>query len=404
MRARQLIIETLLKEATEDEKLAADLLDGVFDEIASDIKANKDALVPQQQNEAVGLAILGGVVAGPAIMKIIGNGVKLGQNALRKRKGEEPVDSNAIIEMAEKLHNMLIGAIEKALFFIKDKDKKRRLAVIIFHAVVAGLLVASGKGFFKALAKHQDVSAFIEAMLTAIKTGELGVFASETFSALAAALGTATELSDAVELADMEGIIEMSSMAGGSVQGYSLPLGAKPKKDLEENQMNKLKLSKGRLREIIAEEVARHKKVTEGMDPDIGDTEEMAAGFVGQAAGAAATIDGPESDDPFYVANENLDEDERDEEEWDEHDVGAAEDDWSQIHKLEKDARYDARRRRGLREKVRGALEELLSADPIAEGAEERVAKFNKGPSTEDRREKLKKIAAANKAKKEKDK
>ena len=364
MRPRQLIIESLLKEASEEEKLAADLLDGVFDEIASDIKANKDALIPQQQNEAVGLAILGGVVAAPAMMKIIGKGVQLGQNALRKRKGEEPIDSNAIIEMAEKLHHMFIGGIEKALFFIKDKDKKHRLAVIIFHAVVAGLLVASGKGFFKALAKHQDLAAFLEAMLSAIKTGELGAFASETFAALAAALGTASDLTDAVELGEFEGMVETCTMAAGDVGGAAGGLGKKAKvydiwnqKSLEETNMKKLKLTKGRLRQIIFEEVQRAKRLDEGG---------MSSGDPSGAEKAEGEEEASETDAAQYM----IDEDHRDEEEWEKHDVGAAEDDWSQIHKLEKDARYDARRRRELREKVHGALEEMLSAEPVAEAKE----------------------------------
>jgi hypothetical protein len=418
MRARQLIIETLLKEATEEEKLAADLLDGVFDEIESDIKANKDALIPQQQNEALGLALLGGVVAAPAIMKIIGKGVKLGQNAIRKRKGEEPLDSNAIIKMADKLHKMLVGGVEKALFFVKDKKKRHRLAVIIFHAIIAGLLVASGKGLFKALAKHQTIAAFLEGMLTAIKTGELGAFALESFSELATALGTGAELADAADLADMASaaaeatsdITETCTMASGAVAGASGGLGQKTdiydvwhQKTLEENQMNKLKITKGRLRKIIAEEVSRHKKMTEGMDPEIGDTKEMAAGFVGQAATA-------DPEDAFLVANENLDEDDaltrnidrwseegrdiphdrtaakmRDAatEDWEAHFKGGAEDDWSQIHKLEKDAHWDREEREKedhwhsdehetlgdrkyaerLREKVRGALEEILAAE-----------------------------------------
>jgi len=395
MRARQLIIETLLKEATEEEKLAADLLDGVFDEIESDIKANKDALIPQQQNEALGLALLGGVVAAPAIMKIIGKGVKLGQNAIRKRKGEEPLDSNAIIKMADKLHKMLVGGVEKALFFVKDKKKRHRLAVIIFHAIIAGLLVASGKGLFKALAKHQTIAAFLEGMLTAIKTGELGAFALESFSELATALGTGAELADAADLADMASasaeatsdITETCTMASGAVAGASGGLGQKTdiydvwhQKTLEENQMNKLKITKGRLRKIIAEEVSRHKKMTEGMDPKIGDTEEMAAGFSAQAKGAAATVGGPEQEDPFYEAQ--LEEDES-REDWEAHFKGGAEDDWSQIHKLEKDAHWDREEREKedhwhsdehetlgdrkyaerLREKVRGALEEILAAE-----------------------------------------
>tara|TARA_R110001599_G_scaffold145046_1_gene327214 strand:+ start:566 stop:1753 length:1188 start_codon:yes stop_codon:yes gene_type:complete len=395
MRARQLIIETLLKEASDEAKFIATALDDVFDDLESDIKAQKDELSPQQ-NEAVGFAIAGAVVSLPALLKLIGKAIAKIQS---KIKGEE-VDTNTIIEVAEKLHGMLIGGVEKVLihvFRMKDKKAAHRLAVIIFHAIVAGLLIASGAAGFKALQKSNWTAGFLEGLLTAIKSGEMSAFLGAELGQVAKALGMGAELADAADLADVlevgefEGLDELSSMAGGSVQGYSLPLGAKPKKDLEENQMNKLKLSKGRLREIIAEEVARHKKVTEGMYDGTDDAE-----VEGAEAKELAAQEPARAEDPFYEG--------RDEEEWDEHDVGAAEDDWSQIHKLEKDARYDARRRRGLREKVRGALEELLSADPIAEGAEERVAKFNKGPSTEDRREKLKKIAAANKAKKEKDK
>ena len=499
MRVRQLIIETLLKEVTEEEKLAADLLDGVFDEIESDIKANKDALIPQQQNEALGLALLGGVVAAPAIMKIIGKGVKLGQNAIRKRKGEEPLDSNAIIKMADKLHKMLVGGVEKALFFVKDKKKRHRLAVIIFHAIIAGLLVASGKGLFKALAKHQTIAAFLEGMLTAIKTGELGAFALESFSELATALGTGAELADAADLADMASaageatsdITETCTMTSGAVQGAAGSFGKEAdiydvwkQKRLEENNMNKFKITKGRLRQIIFEEVQRAKRLDEAWSKDAERDEAAqtasetdAAQYMTQAEGvvdepaeaatnanakedairelaSAATagkVDGADvdpqqasaivqvldalSDDAknrflkldvsqmaemaMRLMKEDVAGEDRPESE--EHFSGAAADDTAHIDALERDRREDEESEDGwhsdeyetladrkyadrLREQVQQSLEEILSEDPVDEGAEERVAKFNKGPSTEERREKLKKIAAANKAKKEKDK
>jgi hypothetical protein len=188
-------------------------------------------------------------------MGIVGKGVKIVQNILAKGKGDEPIETNTIIEMGKKLHHIYLDTVEKALFFVKDEKKRKRLASIIFHAVIAGLLVASGKGFFKALAKHQSLAAFIEAMLSAIKAGELGAFAVESFGALATALGTSAELADAAELLDAAD--KLSEMSGGSVQGYSLPLGAKP----EDYKMeNKLRITKGRLRQILAEEVARHQK------------------------------------------------------------------------------------------------------------------------------------------------
>ena len=257
MRARQIIIETLLKEAADEEKLVAQALNTAFSQVAKDIKANKAKLAPETQNEAVGVALVGGLLAAPAIMGIVGKGVKIVQNILAKGKGDEPIETNTIIEMGKKLHHIYLDTVEKALFFVKDEKKRKRLASIIFHAVIAGLLVASGKGFFKALAKHQSLAAFIEAMLSAIKAGELGAFAVESFGALATALGTSAELADAAELLDAADKLSEISTAGGSVQGYSLPLGAKP----EDYKMeNKLKITKGRLRQILAEEVARHQK------------------------------------------------------------------------------------------------------------------------------------------------
>jgi hypothetical protein len=260
MRARKLIIETLLKEATEEEKLVAAALDDAFDELEADLKANKDKLAPEMQNEAVGFAIAGSIVSLPALLKLIGKAVAKVQSKL---KGEN-VDTNTIIKVADKLHHLLIGGVEKVLqvvFRIKDKKTAHRLAVIIFHAIVAGLLIASGSAFFKALQKHNTIMSVLEGLLSAIKSGELGVFLIETFGEIAQALGLGAELADAADLADaiegIEELSEISTMAGGSVQGYSLPLGAKP----EDYKMeNKLRITKGRLRQILAEEVARHQK------------------------------------------------------------------------------------------------------------------------------------------------
>ena len=151
MRARKLIVETLLKEAVEEDQIAAAALEDVFDQLEKDIKANKDKLIPQQQNEAVGVALMGGALAAPVMIKLVGKAVRSLQNLLAKRKDEEPVDTNAIIDMGKKLHDLYIKGLEKSLFFIKDDKKRKRLAVIIFHAVIAGMLVVSGKGFSKAL-------------------------------------------------------------------------------------------------------------------------------------------------------------------------------------------------------------------------------------------------------------
>jgi hypothetical protein len=265
MRARQLIFESLLKEATEEEKLVAQALDSAFDQLEASIKANKEELAPELQNEAVGFAIAGSVVSMPALLKLVGKAVAKVQSKL---KGEK-VETNTIIKIADKLHHLLIGGVEKALqvvFRIKDKKQAHRLAVILFHAIVAGLLIASGKALFKALQKHNTIMSLLEGLLSAIKSGELGVFLTETFGEIATALGLGAELSDAANLADaidvsdLKGMVEVSVMATGAVEGGAGKPEENLEENLEENKMNKLKITKGRLRQILAEEVARHKK------------------------------------------------------------------------------------------------------------------------------------------------
>ena len=324
------------------------------------------------------------------------------------------------------------------------------------------------------------------------------------------------------EAEEEEEIVETSTMAGGNAEGFAGGLGKETdiydvwnQKSLEENNMSKFKITKGRLRRIIFEEVQRAKRLDEAWNPNAERDEAAqtasetdAAQYMTQAEGVVDEADeggegvhdifnlpedepAPESsgnskedalrdivrtktagkvegaDIDLYSASavlkvlDSLSDDAKnrflkldvsqmaemamrlmkedvageDRPESEEHYRGAAEDDWSQIRKLEKDAEYDRRRREKLREDekadkdydgdgevesseeewkgsrdkaikkaVTETLEGILSEEPVEEGAEERVAKFNKGPSTEERREKLKKIAAANKAKKEKDK
>jgi hypothetical protein len=457
MNARDLIIETLLKEASEEEKTAANALQSAVKDLASSLQKNKDAVSPKVQNEALAFAIAGSIVSAPALLKIFGKVAAKVEGWVKGKK----VETNAIIKMADKLHHILIGGIEKALFFVKDKKARHRLAVIIFHAIVAGLLVASGKALAGALAKHKTGMSIFEGVLSAIKSGELGTYLTTTFGEVAEAIGLGAELLDAADLADAielsdADLMETSTMGAGAVEGTACGLGKKAEiyntwnqKSLEETNMNKLKITKGRLRKIIAEEVARHN------GPRLN---EMGA----KEEEAEASEEASETDAAQYMTQAEgvIGEDHRDEEDWEAHFKGGAEDDWSQIHKLEKDARYDARQGRelrgdrkdartrmsvsaaedeypdseeearryreegsegdwysdehetladrkyadSLREQVKETLEEMLSDEPVEEGLEDRLAKFNKGPSTEERREKLKKITAANKAKKEKDK
>ena len=275
------------------------------------------------------------------------------------------------------------------------------------------------------------------------------------------------------ETEEEEEIVETSTMAGGSVEGSAGGLGKEAdiydvwnQKSLEETNMNKFKITKGRLRRIIFEEVQRAKRLDEAWSPDAekAEAEEIAAQTTTAAPYVATMGEADENDgnanskedairelaasatagkvegadvDPRSAAAivkvlDSLDDDnktrflkldvsqmaemamrlmkegsisvdERRRAELGE--ATQADKDYDGDGEVESsEEEWKGSRDKAIKKAVTETLEGILSEEPVEEGAEERVAKFNKGPSTEERREKLKKIAAANKAKKEKDK
>jgi len=270
---RKKIIEQLMVKGTEEEQLVASIMDDTFDELEATLKANRDKLAPQQ-NEAVGFAIAGSFISFPALLKLVGKLVL----KLQKVLGNKDIEENTIIKVADSIHHIYIAALEKVLMYVfrvKDKKVAHRLAVILFHVIVAGMLFASGSATLASLKKSDWGITFFEGMLSSIKTGELGAFIVTELGQVAQALGMTAELADAADLEDAiealtdteetEELAEISTMAGGSVQGYSLPLGKKPEDIKENKDMSKMIITKGRLRQILAEEVARHKRLQEEM-------------------------------------------------------------------------------------------------------------------------------------------
>lgn len=258
---------------TEEEQLVASIMDDTFDELEATLKANRDKLAPQQ-NEAVGFAIAGSFISFPALLKLVGKLVL----KLQKVLGNKDIEENTIIKVADSIHHIYIAALEKVLMYVfrvKDKKVAHRLAVILFHVIVAGMLFASGSATLASLKKSDWGITFFEGMLSSIKTGELGAFIVTELGQVAQALGMTAELADAADLEDAiealtdteetEELAEISTMAGGSVQGYSLPLGKKPEDIKENKDMSKMIITRGRLRQILAEEVARHKRLQEEM-------------------------------------------------------------------------------------------------------------------------------------------
>ena len=411
----------VLNKALNPQALLSDLT-GDMEEIAKkpDPQSKKGDL-----DEDFGLVTGAGLLlAAPKVVEVTGKIINWIANRIREtigmlRQGNWQGNPEGFIEyIGKKWHDLYIKAIAWLVgkaFPKLDKKTRKKYAKRVFMVLVAIFAGLAAKGAWHAYQNADKLMVGLEGALSAVKNGEIGTYLIEAFAETASLVTNAGETVSAVSVAaDLDSVInsldvmkdlihgldETCTMATGDVGGASGGLGKKAEvydtwnqKSLEETNMNKLKITKGRLRKIIAEEVARHN------GPRLN---EMGA----KEEEAEASEEASETDAAQYMTQAEgvIGEDHRDEEDWEAHFKGGAEDDWSQIHKLEKDARYDARQGRelrgdrkdartrmsvsaaedewhsdehetladrkyadSLREQVKETLEEMLSDEPVEE-------------------------------------
>lgn len=189
---RQIIKEEL--ERKQDDELTGELEDAV-DQAFSDLLSSLENVKPESkkaQNEAIGLATAGAVLATPAIIKIIGKTIKtIADKAGSLMGSTKPSSASAygakLIEVAEELHHLYVApikAVVNKLFPNKPDAWKEAWANRLFHLVIAAFLVSSGTGAISALktaatdgsAGGHLVLGTLESAMTAIKTQELWAF------------------------------------------------------------------------------------------------------------------------------------------------------------------------------------------------------------------------------------
>jgi len=156
----------------EEVNVDADIEKGLkmaFAGIERDIENNKEKLT-----ESAGLAIAGTALAIPELMKIIASVAK----ATSKFFGGSGKTADKVAAVADKLHHFLVGLIEKALKVLgmKDTDVIHKTANIIFHVIVASLMIASGYAAVKAFKASNISAATLEGSLAAVKNGEVQRF------------------------------------------------------------------------------------------------------------------------------------------------------------------------------------------------------------------------------------
>jgi hypothetical protein len=155
-----------------------------FDQLGKELANSSDEIVQDKNNvnEAVGVVLIAGIaLAIPEIVKIIGKVTKVAGKFL----GGKGATGDAIIAKAEKMHHLLLSPIEWALTKLGlPKDKAHKAAGTILTTAVAGLMVASGVGAYKAATSGSSALAGLEGALTAVKGGEVTQFVSKALAAI----------------------------------------------------------------------------------------------------------------------------------------------------------------------------------------------------------------------------
>ena len=116
-------------------------------------------------------------------MKIIASVAK----ATSKFFGGSGKTADKVAAVADKLHHFLLGLIEKALKVLgmKDTDVIHKTANIIFHVIVASLMIASGYAAVKAFKASNISAATLEGSLAAVKNGEVQRFIEKELAKVA---------------------------------------------------------------------------------------------------------------------------------------------------------------------------------------------------------------------------
>jgi len=178
MKLAQIILEK------EENTQVDSALKQTFDKLGKELASSSDDIVQDQNNvnEAAGVILVAGIaLAIPEIVKIVGKVTK----AAGKFLGGKGATGDAIIAKAEKMHHLLLKPIEWALTKLGlPKDKAHKAAGIILTLVVAGLMVASGVGAYKAASSGSSALAGVEGALTAVKGGEVTKFITKALAAI----------------------------------------------------------------------------------------------------------------------------------------------------------------------------------------------------------------------------
>ena len=134
----------------------------------------------KDQNESIA-TIAGLTLALPAILGLIARLGKAINSIILRTLGKKPANQNdaekyfqQMGRLADELHHLYVKPIELVVKrFVKDPNKAQKVAVGIFHVIIAVLCISSGITAVKALQAKEISLASLETALSAVKGGEV---------------------------------------------------------------------------------------------------------------------------------------------------------------------------------------------------------------------------------------
>jgi len=146
------------------------------------IDGMEDAIEDKSKDQKEGIATIAGLtLAIPAILGLVARLGKAINSIVLRTLGKKPTDQNEVEKyfqqmgrLADELHHLYVKPIELVVKrFVKDPIKAHKVAVGIFHVIIAVLCISSGITAVKALQSKEISLASLETALTAVKGGEV---------------------------------------------------------------------------------------------------------------------------------------------------------------------------------------------------------------------------------------
>lgn len=145
----------------------------IVDQLERRIDKAADA-IEKRQNESLIGSVLGLVISGPFLLKLLGKWLLPVEKFLRQNRKDQKLVMDSVIEFADHMHHKLEQPLIKlAATFTDDTTKQRKFADAVMAGVLVILIADGGISSIESLKNLQINNAVLNSAKTSIKGAEL---------------------------------------------------------------------------------------------------------------------------------------------------------------------------------------------------------------------------------------